>query len=454
MAETQKLLIHPLPQGIRYSHHNNDFAVCVRLPGENWQDLYEYKVMVDMDKPQAASMVQFDFSSTVEVRAKYKYGVIHDAKIKPAAKGIQPVINGNYVSFFLNEPAKLSLEINGNRHNNLHIFANPIETEKYNDGDPGVIFFGEGIHPDPKLEKKDKHYFIPSNTIVYFAPGSVVRGKFVCDNVENVRFLGRGILDNPKNGFEIKYSENIEVDGITVVNPLYNTITIGKCKDIKVRNLKSFSNTPWSDGFDIFCSENVEIEDIFMRNSDDCIAIYGHRWDYYGDVKNITVKKAILWADIAHPVNIGTHGDTSIEGNVLENFHFSDIDILDHDEDDREYQGCIALSIGDHNLARNMIFENFRIENITEGMLFSLRVFYNEKYCTGPGRGIENITIRNIDYNYNGWPENPSIIEGHDAGRLVKNVTFENIIINGKRAETFEEANIRVGKHTEEIVIK
>ena len=451
MAETQELALQPLAQGIRYTHHNNDFSVTVRLPGEDWQDLFEYKVVVDMDDPQPATMVQFSFSGRLEARVKYNYGIVSSAVIRPLSKNIQPEIRGNYVSFFLDEPAKLSLEINGDRRRNLHIFANPLETEKPHPNDPNVIYFGEGIH-SPDGEKKA--YTIPSNTTVYLSPGAVVRAKFICDHAENVRITGYGILDNPENGINILNSKNIEVSGITVINPRYNTVCIGQSKDVKISNIKSFSSTPWSDGINIYCSENVEIDDVFMRNSDDCIAIYGHRNGFFGDVRNCTIKNSILWADIAHTVNIGTHGNTDTEGDILENIFFSNIDILEHDEDDREYQGCMALSVGDHNLVRNLIFENIRIENITEGQLFNLRVFYNEKYNTGPGRGIQNITFRNIYYNYNGWRENPSVIAGYSEERSVRDIVFENIVINGRKALNFEEANIQIGNYTNNVSIK
>ena len=47
---------------------------------------------------------------------------------------------------------------------------------------------------------------------------------------------------------------------------------------------------------------------VFMRNSDDCIALYNHRWDWYGGTSDVTVCNSVLWADIAHPINIGGHG--------------------------------------------------------------------------------------------------------------------------------------------------
>ncbi|MDR2021498.1 MAG: hypothetical protein LBQ14_12115 [Treponema sp.] len=451
VMNAQELVLHPLPQEIRYTHHNNDFSVAVRLPGEDWQDLYEYKVMVDMDNPQPASMVQFDFSGTVELRIKQNYGVLNAVTIRPLSKGIQAAVAGNYISFFLSEPAKLSVEVNGDRLHNLHVFANPLETEKPDPGSPDVVYFDRGLHtPEPP----QKGFVIPSGKTVYLAPGAVVRGKFICDGVENVRFIGRGILDNPERGFELKFSKNIEINGITVINPQNYTVYGGQTDGIKIRNLKSFSCRGWSDGIDLMSCSDVDIEDIFMRNSDDCIAVYTHRWNFYGDAKNYRVKDAVLWADVAHPVNIGLHGNAETEGNVIENLRFSNIDILEHDEDDRNYQGCMAFSVSDHNLVRDVVFENVRVENIMEGQLFNLRILFNERYSAGTGRGIENVTFRNIYYDYTGWPENPSIIAGYDEQRLINGIVFDNVVINGKRIKTLEEGNIRVGKFTKNITVK
>ena len=189
-----------------------------------------------------------------------------------------------------------------------------------------------------------------------------------------------------------------------------------------------------------------------MRNSDDCIAIYTHRWDFYGDTRNYKVTNAVLWADIAHPINIGLHGDISKDINIIEDIEFKNVDILEHDEDDRNYQGCMAFSVSDHNMVRNISFEDIRVESIQEGQLFNLRVLFNKKYSSGAGRGIENVRFKNIYYSDKG--ENPSIIHGYNDKALAKDVTFENIVINGKRAKTFEDANIRIGEFTKNIKLK
>ena len=70
---------------------------------------------------------------------------------------------------------------------------------------------------------------------------------------------------------------------------------------------------------------------------------------------NITVQNSILWADIAHPINVGGHGDPeSLIGETIENLIFRNIDILEHDEDDVPYQGCMAIDAGDRNRVKNI----------------------------------------------------------------------------------------------------
>ena len=137
------------------------------------------------------------------------------------------------------------------------------------------------------------------------------------------------------------------------------------------------------------------------------------------------------------------------------------IDILDHREKQVDYQGCMAINAGDNNLIRNVHFEDIRVENFRQGQLVNLRIFYNEKYCTAPGRGIENVLFKNISYT--GENAELSIIEGYDEKRKVKNIRFENLKINGKLIDdnmpdkprwykTSDMARIYVGPHVENIV--
>lgn len=442
-VSAQELITYPAPQGIIYSQHNDDFTVKVRKPGGEWQDLFEYQVKVDLDKPQDASMVYFDFSGQVEVAVRKNNGGVQSVKIRPGSFGIAATLKGNTAFFKLNKPAKISVEFDGDKLHNLHLFGNAIETNRPDPRDTNVVYFGPGIHA-PKDTPGDT-YNIPSGKTVYIAGGAIVRGKFVCNGVNNVRIIGRGIIDQPQRGIEIRHSNNITVDGIIVVNPKHYTIYGGQSTNITIRNLKSFSANGWADGIDLMSCSDVIIDDVFLRNSDDCIAIYGHRWDFYGDSRNYSVTNAILWADIAHPINIGLHGNTEKEGEVIEELTFKNIDILEQDEDDPDYQGCLAITNGDLNLVRNIRFEDIRIDDFQEGRLFSLRVVNNAKYNTGPGRGIENISFKNISYN--GVNLNPAIIAGLDAGHGIKNISFENVTVNGVQVITASAGEyIKVGQ--------
>ena len=97
-----------------------------------------------------------------------------------------------------------------------------METEKYEKETKGVMYFGPGTHRPKDLPNNQIR--IPSNTTVYLAPGAVVKAKLVVDKAENVRIIGRGIIDHAVRGIEITDSKNIWIDGITVVNPDHYTV--------------------------------------------------------------------------------------------------------------------------------------------------------------------------------------------------------------------------------------
>ena len=435
-VQAQELVTYEVPREMFYSAHNDDFTVKARTLGGEWKNLYEYKVHVDMDKVQEASMVQFDMKGSVEVMVKKNNGTIREVDIRPLNNEVKYTQIRDAIFFTLERPQYLSVEFNGDRLHNLHLFANPMETETYTESRKGVMYFGPGVHKPKDLPNNQRRS--PSTPIVYLAPGSVVKAKLLVDKAENVRIIGRGILDHPMRGIEVTDSKNVLIEGVTVVNPDHYTVFGGGTNGLTIRNLKAFSCKGWSDGIDLMCCRDVLIDNVFLRNSDDCIAIYNHRWNWRGGSSNIIVQNSVLWADVAHPINMGGHGDSdSLTGEVLEDVTVRNVDILEHDEDDSLYQGSMNIDCGDKNIVRNVLFEDIRVESIQDGRLFCLKVLYNPKYNKAPGNLIEGITFRNITYD--GVGENPSIIKGIDENHSVRNVTFENVVINGKRMKNVDE---------------
>ena len=445
-AGAGEIITYPVPRELLYTRHNDDFTVCARTPGGEWQDLYEFAVMVDLDDPRAATLVQFDASGRVEVRVRVNNRLIGEARVRPLARGIVPEVRGNYLYFAVESPGKFSVEVNGDRTRNLHLIVNAPEGERPDSTDASVMYFGPGVHRP--ADQPGGAFHVSSGTTVYLAPGAVVQGKFVCENVSGVTFRGRGYVDSAERGFELRHCRDVEIEGITVVNPSHYAVYGGEVDGLRIRNLKVISCARWGDGIDLMSCSRVEIRDVFVRTSDDCIAIYGSRWAFRGDARDYTVSEAVLWADVAHPVHVGLHGD----GDTIERLRFSDLDILQHDEDDREYQGCLAISAGDGNTVCDVLFERVRVEEIEEGQLFRFRVVFNEKYSRAPGAGVKGVTVR--DFSYAGEGAHPSLIAGHDEGRGVEGVHFERVAINGRRVGNAGEAGVQVGKFARDVTFK
>lgn len=454
----QDLVVYNATKDIVNTMHNNDFSVKVRKPGGEWKDLFEYGVKVDKvvgsgHSVQKASMTYFDFSGTIEVAVTSNNGAINKARIRPLSYGIKSKIKGNTLSFTLSNPANLSVEINDDIFHNLHLFANPIEKNIPDSKDPNVIYFGPGIHEVP-----NQKLIVPSNKTVYLAGGAVLKGQIALDSVSNVNILGRGMVDQEvRLGIHIANSKNVNVEGLFASQCL-----AGGSDGVKISNVKTISFYGWGDGMNVMASNNVFYDRVFVRSSDDCTTVYGTRKEFKGGCKNVTMQNSTLWADVGHPILIGTHGNSD-KPDVLENLNYINIDILDQKEMQIDYQGCLSINVGDNNLAKNVLFENIRVEDFREGQLLNLRVFYNTKYCTAPGLGIEDVVFRNIDYN--GKNANISIIAGYNEQRKIKNVTFENLKINGvlvhdemkgkpKWYKTSDMARFFVGEHVEGVSFK
>ena len=77
---------------------------------------------------------------------------------------------------------------------------------------------------------------------------------------------------------------------------------------------------------------------------------------------------------------------------------------------------------------------------------------FNQKYNTGPGKGVEDIVFRNISCT--GKYINPSVIQGYDKDRKVTNILFENIVLNGKRVTSLEELNVNKKDFVDKVRIK
>lgn len=448
--------IYPAPEGVEMK---NDFTVQVRVLGSEWKPVDTYMVKVDEVRDskhclEKASLAYFDFEGEVEVSVTSHNGKIETGRVRPLSYGIKPTIEGNTMTFKLDKPRNLSVEVNGDIFHNLHLFANGSDTNKPKKikKNKDLIYFGPGVHQLPNDSMS-----VPSGKTVYIAGGARVYGTLYVKDAHDVKVFGRGII-HPQGrgaGVVITRSKNVEVEGI-----ISTQLPTGESDSITIRNVKVISSYGWGDGLNVFASSNVLHEGVFCRNSDDCTTVYATRLGHKGSCRNITMKNATLWADVAHPIMIGIHGD-AVNHDVIEDLHYENIDILDHKEKQLDYQGCMTINGGDNNLIRNVRFENIRVEDFRQGQLVNIRIFYNKKYCAAPGLGIENVLFKDITYN--GKNAELSIISGYSPERMVKNIRFENLKINGeliyddmpskpKWYKTGDMARIYVGEHVENVI--
>lgn len=453
-ALASKVITYPFANG---APRSQDFEVRVSAGDGKWQVVPVYQWLVDRvengrHSSVKSSVASFDFEGTVTVMVKSRYGEIASCRVRPLSYNIPSNALDSAVQFTIDRPRNLSVEINGDIFHNLHLFANEIKPKPKKTKD--VIYYGPGYY-----DLKGDSVLVKSGQTLFIDGGTYIKGWVSLYNANNSKVLGHGIV-NPERqheGIMVRYSRNITIDG-----PLTTQVPVGQSDSVSIKNTKCISWYGWGDGMNVFASNNVSYDNVFCRTSDDCSTIYCSRKGYQGDCSNIRVNHAVYWADVAHPIMIGLHGDIN-KNEVIDNVTYHDVDILDQAERQIDYQGCIGINVGDNNLVKNIVFDDIRIESLRYGMLFNLRVCYNKKYCHAPGRGIQDVWFKNI--RYDGVSPNMSIIAGYDEDRKIKGVHFENLIINGLKIsdnmptkpswyKTSDYANIFVGEHVEDITFK
>lgn len=427
-APAPQLVTYPIPSGVATQA---SFKVRVRTaPDGEWQTLAcyapgtkEINPTTGSGKVWGSSMVYFDFCGPVELEVTYLKGGTTKARVRPDALGIKPELLGDTLRFSLDEPKDVVVQINDEVFDCLHVITNGVEKHVPSADDPDVLYYGPGLHT-----VAGNILTVPSGKTLYLAGGAVLKAQVDVKGVEKVTVKGRGVLLAPTstvNGVHIENSKNVRVEDIIL---LASAVGFGEAENVRVRKTRVFTWGTWGDGFHMYCSKNLTFDGCFVRSSDDSFSIYTHRNDFYGDTRNITIKNCTLWADVAHAIQVGTHGNSD-NPEMIENLVIQNVDILDHREPQMNYQGCISLNAGDSNLIKNVRVEDVRVEDFRWGQLLNFRVMYNTKYNTSVGRGIEDVYIKNLTYT--GTRANPSLFLGYDADHAIKNVTFENLVVNG-----------------------
>ncbi|MCG1037434.1 glycosyl hydrolase family 28 protein [Polaribacter sargassicola] len=461
--QIKEFKVYAAPEGVDVSS-----IYIVEVEGQN-VPVYKTKVATDSPIPRLnhsrskfgyASLASFDIGKDeVELSVTYSE-TIKDVKILPSSLEIDARIEDNKVFFTVNKPSALTIEFNGDWHESLHVFANPMETNIPDPKDPKVMYFGPGLH-------EVTHIKIPENTTVYIAGGAYIKAivdaeeqpieKMISQNLtpptffmegENITIRGRGIIDQAaipkkKRRYTIfaQHSKNINIEGVTILDPSHWTIPLQATDDIHVDNIKILGWRGNSDGVDISNSRNALVENCFMRTLDDAVVIKSFKGK--GEVKNIHTRKCVIWNELAHSLSIGAE----IQENVT-NVIFEDCDVIH----DKGRETALRVYHCDDALISDVIFRDIRIEEARR--LISCWIG-KTRWTESEERGnVRNVIFKDIvatsapiDTTLTGFQDGtdwkPYIIKDHASMQLIgfddthtiEGVTFENVILDGNKVK-------------------
>ena len=393
-------------------------------------------------------------------------------RVLPRSLGITPKIEGGRISFTLPRAAYFTVEAYG-RNRALHVFADPMPTYDVDKSAPGVRYFGAGEHDVGYIE-------LHSNETLYLDEGAVVYACIYAKDAENVRILGRGILDNSRNKekilfeasaegnreaiknakrrhtVQLEYCTGVEIDGITIRDSLVYNVRPLACRDLKIKNVKIIGCWRYnSDGIDMHNCEGVHISDCFIRTFDDSICIKGFDCYYEGDVEAavraamhrngenyesfrcVLVERCVIRNDWGRALEIGA--ETRAEEICNVTFRNCDLIHLTHPALD-----CQNVDYAD---VHDVLFEDIRVE-------------MEERFCKPLIQRSDSEVYVNPDPEYR-----PPVIcvevryhHEYSAGgaRRGKNhdITFRNVALYGDKKPLLKFAGYSEEFGTDNILVK
>jgi hypothetical protein len=447
--------------------------------------------------PRPAAFCYFDSAGPTRITVRLcdaaPHGQLSSVVVRPLRHRVAARVEGRTISF--NAPAgpcQLSVEPNGSPFAPLHIFINPPEKDAPRPNDPSVThYFGPGVHEVGLLELKP-------NQSVYVAGGAVVQGQVTAPRASGVRIFGRGILDasrapsKPSGGrkppakplgayaeqISLSDGQNVRVEGIILLDSPAWELHVRHCKDVTVRNVKIISWRENGDGIDIVASEDVTVEDCFVRSWDDALVVKAYLQDpqtgqdLWGGsevdwqavkprvrafpVRNLTFRRCVIWLDRAQALEIGK--ETAAQ--VISNVEFSDIDIIHG-----FHVAALDIQSGDRGPIQNVRFRDIRLEDQRSQQLIKISygaTMWNADPRLGERLGlIRDISFENIGVTGHLPPSllynsaSPELEAPPEHGPVIDRIRIRNLSWNGKVITSESELHLeRSGRRLGEVVFE
>jgi hypothetical protein len=447
-----------------------DFAVQV-----NGRPVFVYDTKV-------AAVASFGLRDEVEIRVKPRTG-FREVVIRPLSQRIHPAITNGEIIFTITAPVQLSVELDGDLEHPLFIFANPPEQRPENLTAANLKYFAPG-----KIYRTNQ-IRLTNNQTLYLAGGAVVQGFLRASNAVNVKVLGPGILDgsyrrtNKTTMVQFTHCREVELREVAIFDSFGWTVHLNGCSNVLVDGIKQIGWRANSDGVDIDASRDVRVDNSFLRNADDCIAIKNTGQNNGQDsVNGVTVRRTSFWNTAGNAMEIGFE----LQGRAVSNVRFEDCDIL------HNLSGA-AFSIhnGDTALVENVRYDNIRLEDARgwfTDLYIGLSIYSADcassftNYFRGNSNrqpvpsslrdtargkqggqwilpsdkdrfsimrgGIRDVVFHRIQFSGEELP--PSLFIGFDAAHKIENVSLSEISVGGKPLPDWPRENVKL-RHAENV---
>lgn len=251
-------------------------------------------------------------------------------------------------------------------------------------------------------------------------------------NCNNIKFVGRGVLDlshldrRERRGLVFTCCKNVEVRGMKIVNsPEWSFISY-RCENITIKDVDIFGYRQNSDAFAICNTQGGLIERCFARSGDDLFDVKALGAPEPSSSENITFTDCVAWGGKARCY--GIHGEVD---RAIRNITFKDSAVIIRDatwNNNRVASLAVIVELANGSID-GVTFENIEIFR-DDGRAMACVIFTEEigDMETVPINNFtaDNVVFKNITYNAAMKSRFSAANETNTVNVTVENAKFRN----------------------------
>ena len=481
---TETLIKYPaypeehLPRDYDYTVRIIQGDKAIELPVYNPTYASDYFNTMVYDMDQHRRYAEFAFTGdpvTVEITVHLNFDRY---TIMPSSKAIPSNINENVITYTIDEPCTTVLKLNNDKDTHLTIFAEAPETEKPSYEDPRLIYCRAGYHEQGGVVKTFSDtvlYFgagyheieggslnIGSNTIVYLAPGALVKARLYVTG-QNVRIYGRGAFlessptRQPVIGSSymctLASATSVSIEDVRFLEAHTYNIVIDSCIDIKINGVKMLCNQISTDGLSVWGGGvyGMQMDNCYFNISDNVFVVGG-------GIQDFVVNDTIVISDYAFIFPQG-----KITGDPLV---FKNIDVLRYNtfithhypnnvgnkSVDLVLENCTAIDsdrVGDFITSQygGDAIKKYYLKNVSVQKINSNSSYYiTTRSGSYTGDDVDNVSITFDNVWVGGEPISKELIASKDTLDYRKNNTVTYLDTVDESAVTIKRNDVILDK--------